>query len=241
MDTKEAGFTFLVWINLQCQLNEADTEEIRSQLVAQRQSVLKILHDAGFEIKATAPCVPKPEIVVTFNLKKIGEATVIARKQVRIRFTPEQLQKIQETYRPPTRPMLNLDEAVVHFKEYVDIFRKSVNEGITSAEEKGQLIEMQETALQELALLGWEINLQHIVDYNVHREDRLTSIFTFLLLPLERTNEHPAAVEEVTVTLSTKAWGHLETEIQSRVTDEGLLSAEESAKLLREIMGNQTA
>lgn len=120
---ERAEFIFLVWVHLQQQINEATTNGLKLQLIAQRQAVGGMLKEMGYDIKVAAPEIPQREIEVTFNLVESGENQTIASEKLIVQISEEQLRKVEQSAssekrnEAPKRELLTPEESAKLFKE----------------------------------------------------------------------------------------------------------------------------
>lgn len=208
MEERVAKFLFFIYVSLQNQKAEAADSE-KAALIVHRQAVLEMLRSAGYRVIAKVPSIPSPEIETKLYLIKAGDRTPLVEENIITRLSPENLQKIKATEHPMSPPTLS-NGVLLHFSRFVNVFQRGTEGGIANYIEKTAMLEAQEQALQEIKLLGWEINMRYIINYDASSAQEGTPVtFTFSLLPLGRSNETPSAVKEVVLRLSEKEINYL--------------------------------
>lgn len=236
MNPKKATLYFHIYISLQNQFAAIQDPKRLHRIKQSRKEVLAILHRAGYRIVAYAPSRAELQTQVKLSLIKTGEEKPLAESIVTVPLTPEQLTKIIEEKRLHQSPFEHREKAFLHFSRFVNIFRRGIGEENLSHAEKTALMEACEQTLRELKTLGWEINRGRIFDYDATRE-YVPATFTFFLLPIERRNNTPIAMEEVVVRLSKEEVEHLYALRKTPKEKEALTTAQETADLLKIIFG----
>lgn len=125
-----------------------------------------------------------------------------------------------------------LPAAIRLFYRYCNVFRIGLEEGIAYAADVSSFNEVQDWILSDIKRLGWAIAL-HCKRGLVQEDGRTMVSFLLILLPAERKNEQPMAVEEITSALSAEDAAFLFPDGSPPDCERDLASPEQTREILK--------